>query len=385
MGAPGTPPREAPAVRIGRRAGWAFVQTGGEGGEVLRRVLWRDFRLEAWDRRGAAERAAEDAPADEAALMGRLTLVWLHNKARLARVWAACDALAKRDPSARLPLVSRLRAERLLDNKRELWRLCASRAPGVMPEVIDHASVAAEPGQLFIVKPEAGSCGRGIEVVRGGAAPPGATDHGLLVQRYVHRPLLLFGRYKFDVRCYVLIVRRADAGYEAYFHDGYLRRCVAPYGEGAELSAYAHLSNWNMSNKHAEYDEGSDCVAGMPVRLPATVFSRAKTAVMRGKMQRACAAVVSAYAAEVGHGDTAGQFGLFGVDFLFDESWGCHMLEWNSGPGVRWGVPFLASLHAAMLRGLLGVVLDPEAERARQAAAPASRRWLRLPLAGPQG
>jgi hypothetical protein len=126
---------------------------------------------------------------------------------------------------------------------------------------------------------------------------PSAADKmkaGLLGQRYITNPLLLFHHYKFDVRVYVLLIR-SDHGYEAYFHDGYLRRCAERYYEHAEaakhagkgacdgdddgvVSAFAHLSNWNMSRHHPRHDPDSDCVDGIPVRLPVQILGRANFA-----------------------------------------------------------------------------------------------------------
>ena len=163
---------------------------------------------------------------------------------------------------------------------------------------------------------------------------------------------------------------------------------------GEFASAFAHLSNWNMGKKvavpptrtaHAPvegsavaaatrvprasasqfdgYDAVSDSVRGLPIRLPLNVLGRVRAAAMRGQMQCAVRETASRYAAACvasGSGDRVGQFGLFGVDFLFDEARGCWMLEWNAGPGVRWNALFLRKLHTRMLRDVAWLTMAPD-------------------------
>lgn len=52
-------------------------------------------------------------------------------------------------------------------------------------------------------------------------------------------------------------------------------------------------------------------------------------------MQMAVRDVVARYEHAAWEEDGMGQFGLFGVDFLFDENLQCWMLEWNQGDGRR--------------------------------------------------
>ena len=112
------------------------------------------------------------------------------------------------------------------------------------------------------------------------------------------------------------------------------------------------------------YDAASDSVDGVPIRLPLNVLGRARAAAMRGKMQLAVRDTAHRYAIAAagagGTGDRVGQFGLFGVDFLFDEARGCWMLEWNAGPGVRWNVLFLRKLHRHMLEDVVWLTMAPE-------------------------
>jgi hypothetical protein len=50
-------------------------------------------------------------------------------------------------------------------------------------------------------------------------------------------------------------------------------------------------------------------------------------------MQMAVKDVVQRYTRAAWEAECPGQFGIFGVDFLFDNNLGCWMLEWNQGVG----------------------------------------------------
>lgn len=81
---------------------YAFVQTAGRGGDLLRELLAANWGLEAWEQRPAAD---EPRPEDDADLLRRLAFVWLHNNLRSKRALQACAALAAAGETP--PIISR--------------------------------------------------------------------------------------------------------------------------------------------------------------------------------------------------------------------------------------------------------------------------------------
>lgn len=55
---------------------------------------------------------------------------------------------------------------------------------------------------MYILKPTAASCGRGIRVV--GKKQNVNKRHGYLIQKYISKPHLLRG-YKYDMRIYIVV------------------------------------------------------------------------------------------------------------------------------------------------------------------------------------
>jgi hypothetical protein len=104
---------------------------------------------------------------------------------------------------------------------------------------------AAAQGGLWIVKPSASSCGRGISVMTGQQVLSLPKRRKVVVQRYLARPYLIDGK-KFDLRIYVLV-----AGVDplrVYIHDeGLTRISTAKYSTHNIANNFAHLTNYSIN------------------------------------------------------------------------------------------------------------------------------------------
>lgn len=102
---------------------------------------------------------------------------------------------------------------------------------------------------LYILKPVAASCGRGIRVI--GKKDKVPQRGGYLVSKYLAKPHLLRG-YKYDLRIYILVTSYEPL--KAYiFREGLVRLATQPYStaKGSLKKRYVHLTNYSI-NKYAD-------------------------------------------------------------------------------------------------------------------------------------
>eukprot|EP00929_Paragymnodinium_shiwhaense_P012288 TRINITY_DN11916_c0_g1_i4.p1 TRINITY_DN11916_c0_g1~~TRINITY_DN11916_c0_g1_i4.p1 ORF type:complete len:626 (+),score=115.16 TRINITY_DN11916_c0_g1_i4:599-2476(+) len=148
-------------------------------------------------------------------------------------------------------------------------------------DAADLESAMAKSKDIFIVKPSAGSQGKGIILVRKWKdiaaivqKSKGYEDFGkqrnlqeYVVQRYIADPLLLDGM-KFDLRLYAIVTSVVPL--RAYlFKEGLARFCTVPYQSPTDENlheACMHLTNFALNKKSkdfhagdglAQHDEGS--------------------------------------------------------------------------------------------------------------------------------
>merc|ERR1719456_689116 len=127
---------------------------------------------------------------------------------------------------------------------------------------------------VWIVKPGTNSKGSGVECM---ASLPKLLNHcdamtNRIVQKYVERPLVLFGGRKFDIRQWVL-VRSVMPVRIFLFSECYLRLCNEVYDLGDLRNRERHISNWQV-NKHGKHVNGAvACLADLKDELHHTTGS----------------------------------------------------------------------------------------------------------------
>ncbi|KAG2387149.1 hypothetical protein C9374_001481 [Naegleria lovaniensis] len=105
--------------------------------------------------------------------------------------------------------------------------------------------------ELFILKPFASSCGRGISVYNTKKHAPIPQDKRILAQEYIANPLLIGGK-KFDMRLYVL-VSSYDPLRVYLHHDGLARFATEEYDMEKLDSVFSHLTNYSLNKKSEAY------------------------------------------------------------------------------------------------------------------------------------
>jgi tubulin polyglutamylase TTLL4 len=104
---------------------------------------------------------------------------------------------------------------------------------------------------MYIMKPAASSCGRGIRVI--GKKQEVKKRYGYIVSRYVSKPHLLNGR-KYDLRLYVLVTS-FDPLKIYLFKDGLVRLATVPYAltKSSLKQRFIHLTNYSVNKKAEQY------------------------------------------------------------------------------------------------------------------------------------
>lgn len=104
---------------------------------------------------------------------------------------------------------------------------------------------------MYILKPTASSCGRGIRVI--GKKQNVNKRNGILVSKYLSKPHLLRG-FKYDMRIYIIVT--CFEPLKAYiFENGLVRLATQPYStaKGSLKKRYIHLTNFSINKKAENY------------------------------------------------------------------------------------------------------------------------------------
>merc|ERR1711971_179660 len=125
-----------------------------------------------------------------------------------------------------------------------------------------------------IIKPSAGSQGKGISLARSSQELLSAIEMlskpDAIVQAYIDRPLLLDG-HKWDARVYALVllllpldraVNQAGEAFACFLAcEGLVRVCVDPYEQSASRNLHrstSHLTNYSLSKVSEKYVHNED-------------------------------------------------------------------------------------------------------------------------------
>ncbi|GET93014.1 tubulin tyrosine ligase, putative [Leishmania tarentolae] len=233
---------------------------------------------------------------------------------------------------------------------------------------------------VYIVKPGASSCGRGIHLFKGVPPMPrgGGREKEMVCQRYIGNPLLIYGR-KFDLRLYC-VVTSFDPLRIYLFDEGLVRFAARKYsGPDQDLdNIHVHLTNYSV-NKTAELNKessGKDYESDDPLDIKWCLsdFKRHLTShhplglAAWNRIQSECEDVVIKTFLSIEHNvveevtrncaDKSGRncFELFGLDLMADDTLKVRLLEVNIMPSLATGSSLDKAVKSRMLSHLLTLV-----------------------------
>ena len=113
-----------------------------------------------------------------------------------------------------------------------------------------------EPDALWILKPVAASCGRGIKVIT--STSKINKREGILASKYIMNPHLING-LKYDLRVYVLVTSFNPLKVYMY-NDGLVRFATEKYNnDPSQLTKkFIHLTNFSVNKKSAKFVKNTD-------------------------------------------------------------------------------------------------------------------------------
>lgn len=111
---------------------------------------------------------------------------------------------------------------------------------------------AAEKGTLWIFKPSASSCGKGIRILDKDAPIP-ANKKGFIISEYISNPHIIDEK-KYDLRIYVLVTSFNPLTIYIY-EDGLVWFATVKYNLDPENmdNKFIHLTNYSINKKNEDY------------------------------------------------------------------------------------------------------------------------------------
>lgn len=204
----------------------------------------------------------------------------------------------------------------------------------------------------FIVKPDGGSQGDGIYLIRDPSdlkLIAGSQAKQGVVQEYIHKPLLI-DKLKFDIRLYVLI--KSLEPLEIYIaKEGLTRFCTEPYQEPSQKNlshVFMHLTNYSLNVHSGNFIHSDSQSTGSKRTLSSVLYRLAAKGVDIKKVWSDIIALVIKtviavvpelkvyYQAEIPPGKPGPTcFQILGFDILLMKNLKPILLEVNSNPSMR--------------------------------------------------
>lgn len=223
------------------------------------------------------------------------------------------------------------------------------------------------PNAMWIMKPPASACGRGIRLVQNiKHVEKECKDKKVLVQRYIDAPLLI-NDYKFDLRIYVCVTS-FDPLRIYVFDDGLARFSTEPYSTSAKSlkNRFVHLTNYAVNKKSKHFvkpasETGDMTTSKWSLKAFKRYLAEQRPQDHEGIWQRVLDVIIKTIIAADSEVNTRMKrsfderntcFELFGFDVLLDAQYKPYVIEVNIMPSLSCSSPMDKAIKFRLLSDL---------------------------------
>uniref|UniRef100_K3X5F4 Tubulin--tyrosine ligase-like protein 5 n=1 Tax=Globisporangium ultimum (strain ATCC 200006 / CBS 805.95 / DAOM BR144) TaxID=431595 RepID=K3X5F4_GLOUD len=261
-----------------------------------------------------------------------------------------------------------------LPDQMDAFRRLLQREDALLLSIATATTSLRPKSSIWILKPPASACGRGIRVITSKDVDSISKDRKYVVQRYIAQPLLLDG-YKFDLRIYTLVTS-VDPLRIYLFQEGIARFCTNAYSLEKLKNRFSHLTNYSVNKTNDKFVENVDAnqgnagskwsLTGLLAHLQALRILNDREALMAQIRDIICKTII---AAEAHLTPLVHQFvkkpvtcyELFGFDIMLDSNLTPWLIEVNVSPSLMGGSPLDKRVKGLLLSDifhLVGVPVD---------------------------
>ena len=182
----------------------------------------------------------------------------------------------------------------------------------------------------------------------------------IVVQKYIERPLLYFGR-KFDIRIWVLLTH----DFKVYmFNEGHLKCCSVKYDLNIDDN-FSHLTNYSFqkyNNNFGKYEKGNEVSFDdlqYNIQVNYNNCINFKNEVIP-KIKNIIKFVFQSVKNKINGLNRNYTFEIYGFDFMLDIDFNPFLIEVNLNPGLEESSPLIKMLVPRMLDDALRLTVDKE-------------------------
>ena len=323
------------------------------------------------------------------AILSDLNVTFTHQLERADLIWMRKGYVAKYRALDTHQLLNHIPGERAMTNKGHLtWNLkkYANKQP---PDALSPKNFYPEsyclyrtdnceaffaqlppqdsPDNLWILKPNYLSSGKGIRVIwqfdqlkqqAQTAQFPYGKNNKYIIQKYIKNPLLLNG-HKSEIRIYWLIASLSPLLIFLY-KEGTTRLTTQPFQLGDFDNPLIHVTNIDQQKNHPEYDTltlkwSFSQLESYLKHAPPNFIEEHLNPQIKKTLSHVVQATRHLLTKSPPHGLF---FGLYGADFILDDTLHPWLTEIQKGPGLSYTDEIKKQVIPPMLREAIQIVLE---------------------------